>query len=271
MAYQFNALAVTKEGGILDIVLNRPEVRNAISHEMQDEIDKALEEAETDDEVRAVMLRGSGKDFCAGHDLKELGERLLPQPDMASNSRHLEIPRAWYFRKPLIGGVHGYVGAYAVLLVGCCDFNIAAEGTKFSFEIRRLSLSPPGVDLLPLYLQLPMRVIEKLWLFGGWMGATEAHQFQFVQRVVPEDQLYAETRRWAEYAALLPPVSFRNSKERIRCAFELMGIAMLPPVLSRFEPSLSDKEPFWESVKESSLRQALRERNAKFDPDIARV
>src|SRR5262249_31052530 len=116
MAYDYNTLAVTLDGGVLDVLLDRPDKRNAITHEMQDEIDAVLDEAEVDDAVRAVVLRGSGVVFSAGHDLHDNERQSFAElrAPFASPSRAPQMLRAWYFRKPLIAAVHGYVGPYAL-------------------------------------------------------------------------------------------------------------------------------------------------------------
>src|SRR5215468_2165751 len=175
MKKDFETLAVIQSDGVVQLVLNRPSSRNAMTHEMKAELDAALDEAEIDSGVTAVVLRGEGPVFSAGHDLKQqfggkpFQARTFPH---ASPSVHPKLPRAWYFRKPLIGAVHSYVGASAIALVACCDFNIAATGTRFSCDVFKGTY--PDVEWLPLYVQLPMRVIEKLWLMGGWMDAEQA-------------------------------------------------------------------------------------------------
>ena len=277
MKSDFGTLAVTQEDGVVQVILNRPEARNAISHRMQAEIDIALDEAEIDPEVKAVVLRGEGVIFSAGHDLKEQAAgKSFPALTFphASPSISPRLPRAWYFRKPLIGAVHGYVGPYAIALVACCDFNIAAEHTRFSCEVFRSSY--PDVGWLPLYVQLPMRVIEKLWLMGGWMDAEQALQFQFVQRVLPPEDVTAEALRWAHQAAQIPTESFAHSKEKIRRSVELLGLSALPSVLDRFGPP-PERQPesgpaqFGDVLAEQGLREAVRRRDEKFDPGISRV
>jgi enoyl-CoA hydratase len=277
MKSDFGTLAIVQDDGVVQIVLHRPEARNAISHQMQAEIDVALDAAEIDPEVKAVVLRGEGAIFSAGHDLKEqMGGQSFPDLTfpLASPSISPGLPRAWYFRKPLIGAVHGYVGPYAIALIGCCDFNIAAEHTRFSCEVFRGSY--PDVGWLPLYLQLPMRVIEKLWLMGGWMDAGQALQFQFVQRVLPPDEVLDEALRWARQAAQVPAEAFAHSKEKIRRSVELLGLNALPAVLSRYGPppeSPAEAGPaqFGAVLKEQGLKEAVRRRDEKFDPGISRV
>src|SRR5260221_5032095 len=105
MPYRFETLAVSSHDGILDVMLNRPEKRNAITHLMQAEIDLALDEAEVDDAVHAVILRGAGKVFSAGDDLmvqscgKSFPGIVYPR---ASPSLPPDLPRALDIPKPPI-------------------------------------------------------------------------------------------------------------------------------------------------------------------------
>jgi enoyl-CoA hydratase/carnithine racemase len=273
--YAFNTLSTSLEDGVLELVLNRPEARNAMNHEMERELAIALDRSEIDPEVAAVIVRGEGEIFSAGHDLKEqfggqpFTEEHFPE---ASPSIAPTLPRAWHFRKPLISGVHGYVGPAAIGLVCCSDFIIAATGTRFGCEMFRGAGSRPGMEWLPLYVQLPMRVVEKLFLLGGWMDAEQALQFQFVQRVVPGDDLVKETRRWAEQAALIPSESFGHAKDQIRRAYELLGLAAIPASLSRLRPPADARRmDFGKVLEEQGLRQAVQVRDEKFDEEVARV
>jgi enoyl-CoA hydratase len=277
MRTDFEAIKIIQEGRVVHLVLNRPEKRNAISHQMQAEIDLALNEAEVDPNVGAVVLRGEGKLFTAGHDLGEHSSGksfpALTFPN-ASPSVHPHFPRAWYFRKPLIGAIHNFVGAYGIALVACCDFTIAGEGTRISGEIFRGGY--PDIGWLPLYAQLPLRVMEKFWLMGGWMDAEQALQFQFVQRVLPEDEVVGEAVRWAQQASLVPSARFGYAKDKIRRSFELMGLSSLASVLDPHHVLPADEIPtggfdFDAAIKEVGLAEAVKRRDAAFDPAISRV
>lgn len=263
MKTDFETIRVEQhDEGVIELVLNRPDARNAFSHLMMAELDQALDESEIDDAVRAVVLRGEGKLFSAGHDLKEQmgGKQFHTQTfPHASPSTRPQLPRAWYFRKPLIGALHGYVGPYAFAIIACCDFNIAAAGTRFSCEVFKGSY--PYIDWLTLYMQLPMRVIEKLWLMGGWMDAAEALQFQLVQRVLPEEDVFEEALRWGLQAALISPEGFAKGKDKIRRSVELMGLNQLSAVLA--------PEPLRSGAPIDM--DALRALNARFDPAISKV
>lgn len=263
MRDDFTTIRVEEADGIVQLVLDRPEARNAFSHAMMAELDAALDAAEADEDVKAVVVRGEGKMFSSGHDLKEQlgGKPFHPRTfPHASPSIAPGLPRAWYFRKPLIGAIHGYVGPYALAIVACCDFNIAARGTRFSCEVFRGSY--PYIDWLPLYMQLPMRVIEKLWLMAGWMDADQALQFQLVQRVVDTGDVLPEALRWASQTALIPSDAFAHGKDKIRRSYEVMGLSNLPSVLGREPDRTSGGDLDFEKMK------AL---NALFDPAVAQV
>jgi enoyl-CoA hydratase len=272
MSYEFETISGSVTDGVLDLLLNRPEKRNAITHQMTAELNETLDQAELDPGVRAVALRGAGPIFSAGHDLKEQAIKSFPDQlyPLASPSVAPALPRAWYFRKPLIAGVHGYVGPYALALLSCCDFVIAAEGTRFSCEVFRSTA--PEMPWLPLYEQLPLRVIKKLFLMGGWMDAEEALQFQLAQRVVPVEGLEDETLRWAKQAALIPSETFGHSKETIHRTYEIMGLGLAHTVLKRWGPPRPPTgSSFKQTLEEKGLKEAVRERDARFDEGISRV
>lgn len=269
MRTEFETLEIVQDGPVVQVVLDRPDVRNAMSHLMHHEIDEALDEAELDADVCAVVLRGAGTMFSAGHDLKEqyagkdFRARVFP---VRTPSTSPAFPRAWYFRKPLIGAVHGFAGAGAVALLGCCDFIIAAPGTRFSLEVFRGVA--PEMDWLPLYAQLPMRVMEKLFLMGGWFDAEQALQLHFVQRVVPEEQVVEEALRWARQVGASSGDSWGRAKESIRRAYELLGLANLHALLDRPEPLSAE---VLAALRDRDVKDVVAERDAGFDPDVARV
>lgn len=270
-------LSADLRDGVLELVLNRVDARNAINHPLHDAIDAALDEAELDADVRAVLIRAAGPVFSAGHDLKEMYDPnyhgpLFPNEGfpVQTPSRGRLVERAWYFRKPLICAVHGYVGPGATALVCCADFNIAADGTRFGFEIFRKGGHAPGYYWLPLYVQLPLRVIEKLFLMGGWLDAREALQFQLVQRVVPNAELIGEARRWAEQAARIPSERFGHAKDEIRRSFELLGLSSLHAAVARQTPPRTG--PRIETLADTAgMAAALSFRDEGIDDDVSRV
>jgi enoyl-CoA hydratase/carnithine racemase len=278
----YELIATELRDGILEITLNRPEKRNAINEEMETEFYAALDEAEMDPEVQVVTLKGAGKVFSAGHDLKAPPEWPSYQPNTRP-SVPLTLPRPWYFRKPLIASVHEYVGPYAMAYVACCDSTIASSGTRFSLEALRAgahSQIPYGPWAL-LYTQLPMKVITKLFLLGGWMDAEEANLHQFVQRVVPRAELEAETQRWAEEAREMSSPKYAQAKLAIRRVYETMFLSWAQQVPgpargvgfeAGFKPQDVMTSTEWMALwDKDGLKEALQVRDSRFDVEVGRV
>jgi enoyl-CoA hydratase/carnithine racemase len=252
----YETLEIIHRPPILDVRLNRPEARNAMTFQMDDELDQILDEAEDDPEIRAVTIRGNGPIFCAGHDLKEVasGYRTEGVPSgMPRSYRRPRMPRAWYFKKPLLAGVHGYVGPMANHFIAGCDFVIAAEGTRFSFEQTRMGGGAAGGTILNF--QLPMRV-----------------DMDYVQRVVPLAELDAETDRWAIEASKIPSQQYAAAKEMIHRVYEirgLVGIAMIENKVTG-HGSAEDRK-FFEMVQERGMKEALKYRDSQYDQSVAEI
>jgi enoyl-CoA hydratase/carnithine racemase len=275
MREAFETLLVSVDGPILDVVLNRPEKRNALNFAMVRELDEVLGDAKLDDAIRVVTVRGAGKVFSAGHDLGDV--KAVAEAE-AKRTRHPDVDplqppalmRSWYFPKPLIAGVHGFVGPEAMKMIATFDFVIAARDTRFSYEQTRIRTSAPGGN--PLVFLLPMRVWKKLVLMGGWFDAEQALGFHFVQRVVEEAELQKELRRWAAHLADGPAEDIQIAKLGIHRQYELMGMANMELVQNRITERRVDLSPFWQSMEEQSgLAEALRARDADVDPGISQV
>lgn len=277
MRTEYETLKVGVDGPIVEVVLNRPEKRNAINFQMVREFDNVLAEAKFDRSVHVVSVCGAGKVFSAGHDLNdvkavaEATARGEIHPDVDPLGRSM-LMSSWYFPKPLIAGVHGFVGPEAMKTIANFDFIIAACGTRFSYEQSRVRTSAPGGN--PLVFLLPMRVWKKLVLMGGWFDAEQALDFHFVQRVVPEEEVRRELRAWAEHLATMPSGDVQIAKQGIHRQYELMGMLNMEFVQNRLATPL-EKEPdgFWEQVSGSgdALRQALRTRDEGIDPLVTKV
>ena len=281
-AYEFTRLAVSLgDDGVLDVILNRPDVRNAIDSRTDEEYANCLEIAADDPQVRSVMIRGAGPVFSAGHDLKEIAQKRQAADEAgvpraryegAARSGTIMAP-SWYFEKPLVAGVHGYVGPLAMgTILASADFVIAAESTRFSFEQGRGGLFPFGQYRLWM-AQLPMRVVLKLYLTGGWFSAEQALAWQFVQRVVPAADMVAETRSWAAMLAMIEPEKYRRTKRGLHRLYEAMVGA----------PARGTEERPWEifegradtgaksTAAEFGVRTLTETRDAGFDPDLTRI
>ncbi len=187
-----------KDGPIAWITLNHPEKRNALSLELMYYMQKQLNHVEKDSEIRVVVIRGNGPDFCAGHDFKELvGEnydihhfRKLFSVSSGMMQQLHKLPQ------PVIAQVHGTATAAGCQLVAACDLAIAETGAQFAtpgVKIGLFCITP----MVPLVRIIGRRRAMDMLLTGRFVPAKEAEQFGLVNRVVPQDKLVKETRNWA--------------------------------------------------------------------------
>ncbi|TAK41752.1 MAG: enoyl-CoA hydratase [Betaproteobacteria bacterium] len=184
-----------RQGAVETLSLNRPAQYNSLPGAMLDEIRAALEDISRDEGVRAVVIAGSGKAFCAGHDLKE----------MMANRDHA-FTRALFDRcsrmmmtiqrmpQPVIARVHGMATAAGCQLVAMCDLAVAAESARFATSGIALGLfcTTPGVAVARNLLR--KNALEML-LTGEFIDARKAQAWGLVNRVVPDAELDAELAR----------------------------------------------------------------------------
>lgn len=202
--------------GICDIVLNRADRRNALSVTLLEQLCAAMDALAADPTMRVVILRGDGPVFCAGLDLKEAADELLADRSAATLKRTLELLRA----APLvtIAAVHG--GAYAggAGLMAACDIVVASEEAQIGFPEARRGLVPA---LISRVLRPKVRDgdLRDLFLTGEPISAQRALQIGLVQRVVPAERLFDETRRIAESVVAGGPDAIRRTKQLLNDLF----------------------------------------------------
>jgi enoyl-CoA hydratase/carnithine racemase len=193
-------------GGIATLTLNNPEKLNALSEALLAALQGALDAIAVDAAVRVVVIRGAGKAFCAGHDLREMS-RARQQPDgglaafealFAACSRMMtslvRLPQ------PVIAEVHGIATAAGCQLVASCDLAVAAEGARFGVNGVNIGLFC-STPMVALSRNVPMKRAFEMLTTGEFVEAEEARALGLVNRVVPDAGLAAETRGLAEKIA----------------------------------------------------------------------
>ncbi|HEU5193770.1 MAG TPA: enoyl-CoA hydratase-related protein [Methylomirabilota bacterium] len=210
----YETLLTSTEAGVARITLNRPEARNALSRTMVQELEAALAAAEADTAARVIVLAGAGdKAFCAGADLKGVGDRgttLQTRESFGGLARILETMSR--MRTPIIAQVHGYALAGGCGLAAGCDLVIASEDAVFGLpEIK--------VGLLPLVVMAPiLRAVGRkrgmlMILSGEPVSAREAFEMGLVSRLVPRADLERETAALAAKLAGFSPTAVALAKE----------------------------------------------------------
>jgi enoyl-CoA hydratase/carnithine racemase len=205
---------VEVDAGVARVTLNRPEVRNALNRAMLADLDAALRRLEEDPAARAIVLRGAGgRAFCAGADLKGVGDRgttLQARESFGGLARILEHMAR--MRTPIIAQVHGYALAGGCGLAAGCDVVVAADDAVFGLpEIK--------VGLLPLVVMAPiLRAVGRkrgmlMILSGEPVSAREAHEMGLVSRIVPRAELEPTVSALASTLAGYSPTALGLAKE----------------------------------------------------------
>jgi enoyl-CoA hydratase len=212
--------------GVSRITLNRPESRNALNNILRGELYGTLEANDRDPEVRVTIIRGAGKAFCAGYDLK--ADNRADQPFHTAGgdgnwARHVVdgFFRVWDLAKPVIAQVHGYCLAGGTELATSCDLVYVAEDAQIGYPVVR-SMSPPDNQFFPWLLGL--RDAMEMMLTGSAISGVEAAQNGFANRAFPADQLDAAVLAMAERIAKVPPDIQQINKRAVHRQMDAMGI-----------------------------------------------
>jgi enoyl-CoA hydratase len=184
-----DALALTADDGAVRVVtLNRPEARNALSLALQRELAAALRGAENDESIACVVLTATDPAFCAGLDLKELGQGVAPGTLSDEDSPFAAL---WAMSKPVIGAINGACATGGLEVALACDFLIASERARFGDTHARVGFTPAGGMSVLLPEAVGLRAAREMSFTGNFVDAAEAHRLGLVNRVVAHEELLA--------------------------------------------------------------------------------
>ncbi|HKY14607.1 MAG TPA: enoyl-CoA hydratase [Microthrixaceae bacterium] len=242
--YRFVTYETLDEGRIARIMLNRPEARNAQHRSLLVELHDAFLTAETDDEVRVVILGGMGPMFSSGHDMgsKEQLADYMPGPDQHPSFQgnggtrdgaeklmlqewhyYFENTRRWRnLRKITIAQVHGDVYAAGLMLMWACDLIVAADNVTFA-DVVGTRLGMCGVEYFAHPWEFGPRKTKELMLTGDSLSVDEAHALGMVSKVFPLDELGDRTVELARRIAQLPTMTALLIKESVNQTVDNMG------------------------------------------------
>ncbi|MBI2886237.1 MAG: enoyl-CoA hydratase/isomerase family protein [Chloroflexi bacterium] len=198
-----------RPNGVAVITLNRPERLNAINRAVVRDVTSALEECRTDHAVRSIVLRGAGRAFCAGDDIRGDPNQRWAPPDIQERLRtgYLKIMQELFsLRKPTVAQIHGYACGAGLDISLACDFRIMASDARIAAIFVKRGLGGGCCYLLPRYVGLG-KATEML-LLGEWMEAEEAQRWGIAYRVVPAQQLAETVEEFADRLAQGPTRSY---------------------------------------------------------------
>lgn len=203
---------------VATITLDRPEAMNSLTAAVKADLLAALRRAAGDEAVRAVLLTGSGRAFCAGQDLREHAGNLERGLGLANTVRDHYNPivlTVTSMDKPVVAAVNGVAAGAGASLAFACDFRVAADTAKFAMAFCGIGLGPDsGASWTLQRLVGPARARELL-LLGETVEAARAHEIGLVTQVVPADRLASAARELAVRLAQGPTRAYGATKRAL--------------------------------------------------------
>ena len=278
---KFETILYDKEDRIATITLNRPEKFNTIKPPMPEEIEKALELANFDDDVRVIVLKGAGKSFCAGFDFsedldhfKEWGgqagsDTWDPGRDMmmVTNPFKAPVPKfmsIWRSLKPVIARIHGWCVGGGSDMALLSDVIVASEDARFGTPYSRVW----GAYLTGMWIyRLGLTRTKMLALTGDSISGKEAAEIGLINKAVPVEELEDEVQKLAARMAQCPTTQLAAMKLVVNQAFDNMGLQStqtLGAVLDGYMRNTPEGLEFVRKSMEEGVQAAIADRDGPF-------
>ena len=296
---KWERIILEKEGRIARITLNYPEKLNAFDFAGQggltDQFQAALDEVEKDDDVVALILKGAGRGFTAGHDLSKVGfvyGMKEPKPGEALKERpsqrirlntdrdfmYYNYLRYVYYPKITICQMHGYAVAEGLMLAAMSDIAIAADDTKIGMPNERLGFAGSGgATLAFFYLSMGIKRTLDLMLTGRLIDGKEAERIGLITKSVPAEKLEETTEAMAQLVSLLPRDGIAIGKAARHMLYDNLGITSSLTTMYithtmftnlKYSP---DEFTFFKARRDKGPREAISERNKLWDSLLDKI
>lgn len=214
-------LKSASQGRTLVLTISNPEHRNALGPEMYAAGVEALNAADSNPEVRSVVIAGEGATFCAGGNLQRLLDNRTKPPEVQAQSiegLHSWIEAIRTFPKPVIAAVEGAAAGAGFSLALACDFIVAAENAVFVMAYSNVALSPDGGGTWSLARALPRQLVNELLMCGERVGAARLHQLGLVNQVAPAGSALEQALALASRLNERAPNALASIKELVNDA-----------------------------------------------------
>jgi Enoyl-CoA hydratase/carnithine racemase len=206
--------------GISKITINRPEVLNAVDDITLIELEKCLEDSKKDENIRSIIITGSGRAFCVGVDLKyvksflEKGEK-FPYGDMLRKYFHRVILSIISLPKPVIASINGVVAGAGLGIAFACDYKIASNKARFVEAFINVGLVPDSGSVYFLLKSISLPKVMEFVTLGGEIDANEAFRLGLINKLVEHEKLEEETIQIAKKYAEMPTKAIGLTKKLI--------------------------------------------------------
>jgi enoyl-CoA hydratase/carnithine racemase len=272
----YDVIEYTARDGIAHITLNRPERMNAINTQLVADLRAAVAAANEDSGVRALVLSGAGRAFCAGYDLdwgtkgedaaqKAMGGMWDPVRDYLGMSRNVRAYMSlWESSKPVIAQVHGWCVGGGTDLALCSDLIFVAEDAQIGYPPARVWGEP--TTMMWVY-RLGLEHAKRLMLTGESLTGVEAERLGLASKAVPAVQLSDEVEAMARKLATIPLNQLVMSKLLVNQAYENMGLRttqMLGTIMDGIARHTPEGIAWRDTAMKEGFREAVRRRDAPF-------
>lgn len=220
-----NFILAKSEDHIGVATLNRPEVLNALSIELMDELISVMEAFDRDPNIYVIVLAGSEKAFAAGADIGDMAEASLL--DMYNRNNLARWVRIKAVRKPIIAAVSGFALGGGCELAMHCDIIVASETAQFGQPEINIGIIPGAGGTQRLTRAIGKFRAMEMILTGRFISAQEAYEAGLVSKVVAKEQFLVEAMRLAQQIAAKPPIALKLAKEGVLAADEMPLTAAL--------------------------------------------
>ena len=221
MADEPSPLLVERDGAVLWVRLNRPEARNAINLAALDELIDVFTNADADHDVRALVMTGTGKDFCTGGEGGQSSTGAAPSVSILDYGRSLQkfqdlFRTYWWMETPTVSAVNGTTAGLGWMLALLADLVVAAEGARWTHVFSRRGMVPHAGDPFFLPHVLPLRRVSEAALLSDTITSETLAEWGAVNRVVPADEVEAVAGELAQRLAAGPTRTLGLTKRLYR-------------------------------------------------------
>lgn len=213
-----SSLEISRDGAVARVFLNRPDVRNAFNSELIAVLRATFDSLASDVSVRAIVLGGHGKVFCAGADLNWM--RAMADYSWEQNRADAQAlaDMLWALYRcpqPVVGRIHGDCFAGGLGLAACCDVLVAAEGAHFCLSEARLGLLPATIS--PYVIKaMGEQAARRYFITAERFSSAEAHRLGFVHSLCAPEALDAEVQRFVDVLVANGPQAVKASKRLVQ-------------------------------------------------------
>lgn len=207
------------KNNIAFVTLNRPEKFNSFNREMALSLQKVLDDCAADKNVRAILLTGNGRAFCAGQDLAELtGENAIGIDKILSEHYNPIVARIRKIDKPVIAAVNGVAAGAGANIALCCDVVVAAVSASFLQAFSKIGLIPDSGGTYFLPRLIGFQKASALMMMADKVSAAEAEKMGMLYKVLPDESFAADSEKIANTLAQMPTLGLAYTKQALNAS-----------------------------------------------------